>query len=510
MRRPRIGWLSTSPRRSGRWEQVKAELLGWLRGEHLEPPAGARLLRIIRSALDRGEKLLVDRICGRLDSGTRLRLNELVFGVSDEPATDPVGPAGGDVLAWVKTDPGRLSLNTMLTEIGKLEAIRAVGLPADLMAQVAPKVVTSWRVRAAVLSPSHFRDAPAEMRWVLLCALLIERQWEITDTLVELLISTVHAINARADRRVTEEMVASFKRVRNKSTLLARISEASLDRPDEVVREVVFPVAGGAQTLREVVAEFKANGPEFRRNVQVKLRSSYSNHYRVGMVKLLQTLMFRSNNSMHQPIIAGIDLVLKYAQSQFQSYPKDAVVPVTGVLDGDWIDLAYRGDPASSRILRTVYEVCLFRTLRERLRCKEIWVEGADRWRNPEEDLPADFEAYRGVYYAKLAKPLAAAEFIEPLRAEMTAELEALQQALPDSSWLKISPRSGGQITLTPLDAVPEPRNLRHLKTEIRTRWAWCRCWTCSRRRCCGSGCSSTSPRPARVAASTRRCWPNG
>jgi len=43
------------------------------------------------------------------------------------------------VLAWVKTDPGRLSLNTMLTEIGKLEAIRAVGLPVGLL--------TEWRRR---------------------------------------------------------------------------------------------------------------------------------------------------------------------------------------------------------------------------------------------------------------------------------------------------------------------------------------------------------------------------
>jgi hypothetical protein len=119
---------------------------------------------------------------------------------------------------------------------------------------------------------------------VLLSALLVERQREITDNLVELLISTVPAINARADRRVTEEMVASFKRVRNKNALLARISEASLNRPEGAVREVVFPVAGGEQTLREVVAEFKAHSPEFRRNVQVKLRSSYSHHYRSGMV----------------------------------------------------------------------------------------------------------------------------------------------------------------------------------------------------------------------------------
>jgi hypothetical protein len=35
--------------------------------------------------------------------------------------------------------------------------------------------------------------------------------------------------------------------------------------------------------------------------------------------------------------------------------------------------------------------------LRERLRCKEIWMVGANRYRNPDEDLPTDFEAQRGL-----------------------------------------------------------------------------------------------------------------
>jgi hypothetical protein len=256
-------------------ELVRAELLGWCRERRREPPTSSRVDRIVRSALDRGEKLLVERVTAMLPTEVRARLNALVFGVPDEPdTTDGGGQAGErDVLAWVKTDPGRLSLNTVLDEISKLEAVRAVGLPPGLLATVSPKIVSGWRVRAAVQSPSHFRQFAAETRWVLLVALLVQRQREITDTLVELLISTVHAINARADHRVTEEMVASFKRVRNKDAMLARISEASLNRPEGAVREVVFPVAGGEQTLRDVVAEYKANGPEFRRNVQVKLRS---------------------------------------------------------------------------------------------------------------------------------------------------------------------------------------------------------------------------------------------
>lgn len=395
-------------------------------------------------------------------------MNELVFGVPDEPTDELAGavdPARRDVLVWVKSDLGRLSLNTMLEEIAKLEMIRAVGLPRGLMVWLSPKIVSGWRARAAVQSLSHFRGFSPTTRWVLLAALLVEREREreITDTLVELLISTVHTINARADRRVTEEMVASFKRVRNKNALLARMAEASLKRPDGAVREVVYPVVGGESTLKEVVAEYKASSPQFRRNVQVKLRASYSHHYRVGMIKLLRTLRFRSNNDTHAPVIAGIELVLRHAELRVQSYPLGESVPLDGVVEGDWVELAWRGVPGASRIVRTVYEVCLFKALRERLRCKEIWVEGADKWRNPEQDLPPDFVARRRQYYAELSKPLDAAEFIEPLRAEMAGELCALQEALPSCDWLNISARGSGRITLSPLDADPEPKNLRKL-----------------------------------------------
>jgi hypothetical protein len=54
----------------------------------------------------------------------------------------------------------------------------------------------------------------------------------------------------------------------------------------------------------------------------------------------------------------------------------------------------YRTDKQGRRrVVRMVYEVAAFQALRERLRCKEIWVVGAGRWRDPDEDLPKDFEA---------------------------------------------------------------------------------------------------------------------
>ncbi|MGH3755407.1 MAG: hypothetical protein ACRDRP_22475 [Pseudonocardiaceae bacterium] len=47
------------------------------------------------------------------------------------------------MLASIRSDPGNVSRNTMLTEIAKLEAVRAVGLPDGVFADVAPKVVTA-------------------------------------------------------------------------------------------------------------------------------------------------------------------------------------------------------------------------------------------------------------------------------------------------------------------------------------------------------------------------------
>ncbi len=58
------------------------------------------------------------------------------------------------------------------------------------------------------------------MRLTLLAALLYCREREITDTLVELLISTVHRINARAEVKVTRELIKEFQRVTGKENLL--------------------------------------------------------------------------------------------------------------------------------------------------------------------------------------------------------------------------------------------------------------------------------------------------
>jgi hypothetical protein len=58
------------------------------------------------------------------------------------------------VLGRIKQAPGNVSLDTMLTEIDKLLAVRAIGVSAGVFADVALNVVVGWRARATVESPS--------------------------------------------------------------------------------------------------------------------------------------------------------------------------------------------------------------------------------------------------------------------------------------------------------------------------------------------------------------------
>ena len=261
-----------------------------------------------------------------------------------------------------------------------------------------------------------------------------------------------------------------------KENILFRIAAAAAERPEGIVEEVVYPAAGGLEVLLDLVREFESKGPTYRQARQRSFKASYTNHYRAGLIQILEALEFRSSNTVHRPVLEALELIKRYKAERSPGtlyYARGEHVPVDGVIPRDLADLLYKTDRRGRRrVQRTVYECGVFQTLRDKLRCKEIWVVGADKWRNPDEDLPADFEERRAENYARLRKPLDPKAFTAQLRAEMTEALADLNDHLPELDWVDIKERAkAGPIILTDLDAAPEPRNLRRLKAAIRDRW---------------------------------------
>ena len=261
-----------------------------------------------------------------------------------------------------------------------------------------------------------------------------------------------------------------LRKVSGKNNLLFEIADASLAQPDGTVRQVIFAVVG-EQTLHDLVREWQS-GPLYRRSLRTTIRNSYAGHYRRMVPRLLDALDFRSNNAIHRPVIAGLAIVRRYAASRQRYIPDDVTVPIDGVVRPLWRDAVVDTDAKGrQRINRLTYEICVLEALRERLRAKEIWVVGADRYRNPDEDLPADFAEKRTTHYAALRLPLDPDGFISGLQQEMRAALSQLDAGLPRNPHVKITAKRGGWITLSPLQARPDPENIKALKAEVSTTW---------------------------------------
>ena len=130
------------------------------------------------------------------------------------------------------------------------------------------------------------------------------------------------------------------------------------------------------------------------------------------------------------------------------------------------------GADGQHRIHRLNYEICVLQNLRERLRIKEVWIEGADRYCDPDLDLPQDFESRKAAYFQDLGHPQDARLFVERLKGDLTAALEAFDRHLPANRHVTLKSRGPKtRIVLKPLKAQEDPAMLTALKGELVQRW---------------------------------------
>ena len=451
---------------------LRAVVADWCRDRHLEPPADERVERLIAAATHRFEEDWFATILRRLPDQTCRRLDALL---GPQSATDGADDGTEEperarsAFSLLKSDPGRIGLASVEREVAKLGLLHALDLPAALWSDAASKLLTRYRARAATESVRDLRRHAPAVRYTLLSAFCWQRRGEITDGLIDLLIQIVHRFSVRAEERVTAETVDEWQRVAGKTDLLFRIAAAALDQPDGSVREVLFPLVGEA-TLAALVKESQAAGPTFRQRIQTLIHRSYGHHYRRMLPPILDTLAFRSNNSAHRPVIAALDWLRAHRDDRRQWLPCSEVT-IAGVVRPQLHEILVETGPDGERINRIDYEICVLQVLRERLRCKEIWVEGAERYRNPDDDLPTDFAANRDAYYHALQQPQDPDQFIAELQQAMREALAALDATLPGNPKVRLRESGTHRLVVTPLDPQPEPTQLRSLKTEVGRRW---------------------------------------
>jgi len=485
-----IEWLCQHVLTEQRQEDaIIASVYTYCKENRIDPPTPDRIRRFAHTALHRFDERLCVSIMERLSAETRASLDDLLAVVSQdveelpaplsseqdalEEKEAPSPPYARSALSFLKQDAGSVSLESILQETAKLERIHQLALPADLFSQISPKILQGYRQRIAVEELQEVRRHPDPIRLTLLSAFCWLRRQEIVDTLIELLMDVIHHIGTKAERRVEKEFVNDIKKVSGKTNILFRLAEAVVDKPDGMVRDVVFSVVS-EQTLRDLVKEYKSTGSAYQQKVQTMMRSSYSRHYRRMVPVILKHLEFCSNNEVHRPVILALEVLKKYVDlpSTQAYFPRSETVPLE-VVPKDWRPAVVKSekDQEKEQINRINYELCVLQALREKVRCKELWAKNTNRFRNPDEDLPKDFETKRQIYYDALHQPQDVEIFIGKLQQEMKTALTTLNRTIPNNTGVQLLPKGGGWISLSPLEPQPEPTHLRLLKGELGQRW---------------------------------------
>ena len=310
-----------------------------------------------------------------------------------------------------------------------------------------------------------------ETKYSLLAIFFWIREREITDNLLDLFISVIHKIDSKAVRKVEKEILQENKKVYGKNNIFSRLTELTLNNPDGIIKDVIYPEFN-QELLLTLLKEFNSKGISYRTRIYTVMKGSYSRHYRRMIPELLNLLTFKTNNIANQTILEGLEVVKEYFNTNLKHFIINETLPIEGILHARWKQSVLEKDEYGNEIIGKInYEICVLQALREKLKCKEIWVVGAEKYQNPEKDLPEDFEKKRKEYYELLNQPLNVETFLDSLKTLLTKSLQALNSNVLINSKVKISSQKGGRIIITPAEAQKEPMNLSSMKNELMKKW---------------------------------------
>lgn len=267
-----------------REEQVRVELLRQMRVDLIEPPTAAQVNTIIRSALHQADERAVAEVAARLarEEDCPRRLDALVF---TDPTGDDTEPGDGAAVDGDASEEDEDEVESVLADIKAHPGNVSLNSLLD-------EIKKLKQVRAVGVPAKAFTGIGVQV---------------------------INAWRARAS-------ASSPSHLRR------------FGAPEGNEREVIYPAVGGEKTLKDLVAEMKATNAEFARNKREVFKSSYSNHYRSGLMKLLGMLDFRSSNDQHKPVMDALKLIERHKDSSTTYLPLGETIPLDGVVRKDWMD----------------------------------------------------------------------------------------------------------------------------------------------------------------------------
>jgi TnpA family transposase len=430
----------------------------------IELPSEKELHRIVAAALNGYLQKTYWRVSDRLSMSTCAELEKLIQ-VSEG--------AIYSTLDQLKRQPADAGLQNLAKEIAKLKILKSIALPESLFAGIPEKIIDRFDRQTKNERPSELREHPDHIKFTLLSSFVYMRTGEVIDDIIRMFMNMIHRMNVESEQELDKRLLSDMKKVEGKVQMLFRIANAVVQNPDGKIREVIFSEVK-EETFRELVAEYEATGARFSTLQQRLMRQKYVYHYQRMLPLILENLTFRSGNQ-YQPVIKALDIIARYLGSDLKYFPEE--VPIDGVVSAKWQKSVVEIVDGEIKVSRKMYEMCVLIKALKALKCREVWVEGAKAFRNPDQDMPPEWhdKDKRKAAYARIQQPLESSVFVEKERNRMMESLAKFNQTLPGNSSVKIVGRrqneGRGRFSLSKLEAQEEPENLAKIKQSIKDKY---------------------------------------
>lgn len=384
-----------------------------LRDLRIELPQQRELRRLVRSVRKRFEQDLFRRLSERIEDEMRRRLDELL----------DTADSGTSKFDWLKSPPGKPGKKSFLEEARRQELLNSFQLDRTRhLGALSERRFRHLRNRVRAEDASLMRRHPPEVRCVLLAVWLCARRMEGADHLVSYFMVLIKKVGRNGREELKEEI--DLLRVFGTRRLLHRLVGAGRRQPDLPIGAVMLEELG-QDTLQALYLEMDGKQQSLEAAEAEKVQRKFAG-YRAMVAPMLKALDFRTGHPKRRMLLEALDLVARHATSRHTYLPEE--IPQE-ILTEAWRESVIEEGPNGPRVIRKAFELCVLTQLEEALKCKEVWVEGSYRFRDPDQDLPGDWEERRGHYYGRMGLPRSSSAFVQMLQSELTEALKAADRA---------------------------------------------------------------------------------
>lgn len=441
-------------------DRLEAEILLLLRKLKIEQPSKAIIQNLIKYSLLKAEQYLFQYITCAISPEMKSYIDNVLLHLDKT--------SGETLLTFLKQDSGKSSRDAIAVEIDKLNALKSLRLnTSNIPVEASLNVLRFYKRKIISDTPEQIRARPDHIRYPLIIIFCYLKQQEVIDNLVEHLINFIHKIKKKADK--TENAINNeIGKLSRGLDALYQVAEVARDNPEGVIQEAIYPVVSKDQI--EAIIKARYLQKNLTTSVRDKVIQSYSTHYRKKIFDIIDILSIKSTN---KDLLTALLLIKKYQSSRREHYPLDENIPIDGLVTKKDLEFVCTTDENKNvLILRKDYEYAIFRTLRDKLKHKEVWIDGSFKYKDPATDVPSDFDNNRPYYYELLKQPLLAQEFVQPLKYKLTTEIKNFDKSILKNPYVVLTKRKGKPwIKLSPLTERPKPSGLERLKESIQKHW---------------------------------------